>query len=168
MLAELIRRRGSRQKGRLGTPILSDTVDSYISAIRTMRGVEAHYTVTLASTNVILPAASKRARQAQPPGSRQLRRGIRATHLRKLAASGYDRKSARDLLESAAALVAWNLLLIGGEIGVVTGKPFDHTSVGDTVRQAARTHYASTTPSPRPGKGRRANPHRPRAEHKAS
>ena len=125
MMAEYIRRRGSRQKGRIGTPILSDTVDSYISAIRTMRGVEAHYAVTLAATNVILPAASKRARQAQPPGTRQLRRGIRASHLKQLAALGYDRKSARGVLEWAAALVAWNLLLRGGELGVVTGKQFD-------------------------------------------
>ena len=125
MLAEFIRRRGSRQKGRLGTPILSDSVDTYISTIRSMRGVEAHYAVTLPATNVILPAASKRARQVQPPGTRQLRRGIRASHFKQLVALGYDRKSARGVAEWAAALVAWNLLLRGGELGVVTGKQFD-------------------------------------------
>ena len=125
MLAEFIRKRGSRQKGRVGTALASDTVDGYISTIRTMRSREAHYTITLGMTNVVLPAASKRARQVQPPGTRQLRRGLRASHLRQLAAAGYDRSSARGVIEWAAALVGWNLLLRGGELGVVTGKAFD-------------------------------------------
>ena len=126
MLAEYIRRRGSRQRGQEGRPLASDTVDGYISAIKVMRSAETHYRITVDAANVIMPAASKRARQEQgPPGERQLKRGIRAQHLRKLAAAGYDRSSARGMLEWAAALVAWNLLLRGAELGVRPGKAFD-------------------------------------------
>ena len=126
MLGEYIRRRGSRQPGRIGTRLNSDTVDTYVSTIKIIRGIEAHYRITLDATNVIMPGASKRTRQVQgPPGARALKRGIRASHLRRLAAMGYDRSSARGLLEWAAALGAWNLLLRGCELGVVPGKPFD-------------------------------------------
>eukprot|EP00900_Chrysochromulina_parva_P005823 jgi/Chrpa1/15241/Chrysochromulina_OHIO_Genome00022542-RA len=69
-----------------------------------------------------------RARQLQaPPGTRRLKRGIRAAMLRSLAAIGYDRSSARGMIEWAAALVAHNLLLRGGELGVVEGKQWDAT-----------------------------------------
>ena len=96
------------------------------TAIKTLRNFEAHYNVVLDTTNTVRPRASKTARRQQgPPGERQLERGIRASHLRKLAAMGYDRSSSRGLLEWAAALVAWNLLLRGGELGVVSGQPFD-------------------------------------------
>ena len=123
---EYIRRRGSRQQGRIGSTLASDTVDGYVATIKLLRGSEAHYRITLDAANVIMPAASKRARQLQgAPGARQLRRGIRAQHLRQLADMGYDRSSARGVHEWAAALVAWNLLLRGGEVGVVSGKPFD-------------------------------------------
>jgi hypothetical protein len=125
MFAHFIRLRGSRQRGRIGSVMASDTVDTYVSAIRTLRGMESHYGATVPGTNTILPKASKRARQAQPPGARQLRRGLRAAHLRQLAGLGYDRSSARGVLEWAAALVSHNLLLRGGEVGVVDGKRFD-------------------------------------------
>ena len=126
MFGEYIRQRGSRQRGRVGSAIASDTVDSYVSAIKTLRGVETHYAVVIPSTDLLRPRASKQARRIQgPPGERQLKRGIRASHLRRLAAMGYDRSSSRGMLEWAAALVAWNLLLRGAELGVVPGKAFD-------------------------------------------
>jgi len=123
---EYISRRGSRQLGRIGQPILSDTVDGYLSTIKTVANFEAHCKLTLPSVDIMLPRAAKAARQAQgPPGERALKRGIRAQQLRQLAAMGYDRSSVRGMLEWAAALVAWNLILRGGELGVVPGKPFD-------------------------------------------
>ena len=127
MLAEYIRRRGSRARGaQRGKPILSDTIDGYVSTIKTLRGIEAHCRVTIDAVNVIAPKASKAMRREQgPPGQRSLKRGIRAAHLRQLITIGYDRSSARGLIEWAAALVAWNLLLRGGEVGVCEGKPFD-------------------------------------------
>ena len=131
-LAEFIRRKGSRQRGRIGHKLASDTVDTYVSTVKTLASFEAHCQLVLPETNTILPAASKRDRQqSAPPGERAICRGIRASHLRRLAAMGYDRSSARGMLEWAAALVAWNLLLRGGEIGHVArgegGDPFDPT-----------------------------------------
>ena len=126
LYAEYIRTRGSRQRGREGTTLASDTVDGYVSAVRVLRGVEAHYAVTIPITNTVASLASKRTRQGQgPQGERKLKRGIRAQHLRALADMGYDRTSARGMLEWAAALGAHNLLLRGGELGVVEGKAFD-------------------------------------------
>ena len=128
LFAEYIRRKGSRQRHRLGTSLNSDTVDGYVSAIKILRSCEAHYVVTMQQVNMLAPAASKRTRQLQaPPGTRRLKRGIRAAMLRSLAAIGYDRSSARGMIEWAAALVAHNLLLRGGELGVVEGKQWDAT-----------------------------------------
>ena len=45
--------------------------------------------------------------------------------MRKLATQGFDRSSARGLVRWAAALLAHNLLLRGGELGVVDGKALD-------------------------------------------
>ena len=45
--------------------------------------------------------------------------------MRKLAEQGFDRSSARGRLRWAAALLAHNLLLRGGELGVVDGKVLD-------------------------------------------
>lgn len=126
MFAEYIRRRGSRQAGRVGAALASDTVDTYVSTVRVLRNLEAHYRVTLDTTNVVMPAASKRTRQLQgPKGERQLKRGIRAAMLRQLAAEGYDRHSASGKMGWCAALVAHNLLLRGIELGHGPGKPFD-------------------------------------------
>ena len=124
--AEYIRVRGSRQRGRVGTALASDTVDGYVSTVKTLASIAAHHSITLEAANTIRPRASKAVRRQQaPPGARQIRRGLRATHLRQLIAKGYDRSSARGIIEWAAALVAWNLLLRGGELGVVTGRAFD-------------------------------------------
>ena len=128
MLREYISRRGSRQAGRIGQQIQSDTVDGYISTVKTVANFEAHCQLTLSSVDIVNPRAAKAARRSQgPPGERTLKRGIRAQQLRKLAEMGYDRSSARGLIEWAAALVAWNLILRGGELGVVPGHPFDPT-----------------------------------------
>ena len=45
--------------------------------------------------------------------------------MRALAERGFDRSSARGIVRWAAALLAHNLLLRGGEVGVVEGKAFD-------------------------------------------
>jgi hypothetical protein len=126
MLYEFIRVKGSRQQGRRGTPLASDTIAGYVSAIKLLRSSEAHYVITFEAVNVRMGAAAKRSRQLQgPPGERKLRRGIRAKHLRRLVALGFDRSSAWGIMRWAAALVAHNLLLRGGELGVVDAKVFD-------------------------------------------
>ena len=126
LVSEFIHRSGSRQPGRIGTALASDSVDGYISTIKMTANFEAHCQLTLAEVNTVLPSASKASRRAQgPPGQRKLKRALRAQHLRQLVALGYDRSSARGIIEWAAALVAWNLLLRGGELGVVPGKAPD-------------------------------------------
>jgi hypothetical protein len=126
MFYEYIRVRGSRQHGRIGTALASDTIAGYVSAIRLLRNQEAHYLITFEAVDVRMGAAAKRTRQSQgPPGARKLRRGLRSKHLRRLVALGFDRLSLRGLVRWAAALVAHNLLLRGGELGVVDSKVFD-------------------------------------------
>ena len=121
-----MRARGSRQRGRVGTAITSDTVDTYVGTVKILASLGAHHGITLDSANVVMPRASKANRRAQaPPGERKLKRGIRAHHLRALVALGFDRSSARGIIEWAAGLVAWNILLRGCELGVVPGKPLD-------------------------------------------
>ena len=124
MFTEYLRRSGSRLKGRNRATIKSDTIATYVGQIKKLRTHEAHYTVVDAKVvNVVAPAALKRMRQLDgPPGQRQLKLGIRARHLRAIAESGFDRRSYRGSLEWGAAVTAHNLLLRGGEIGVVDGQ----------------------------------------------
>ena len=124
IFAEYLRRSGSRLKGRHGVTIKSDTIATYVGQIKKLRTHEAHYTVVDPKVvNVVAPAAFKRMRQLDgPPGQRQLKLGIRARHLRAIAESGFDRRSYRGSIEWGAAVTAHNLLLRGGEIGVVDGQ----------------------------------------------
>ena len=126
LFGEYIRSRGSRQRGRVGTSIASDPIDTYVATVKILASLGAHHGITLDSANVVMPRASKATRRAQaPPGERKLKRGIRASHLRALIAIRYDRTSARGIIEWAAGLVAWNILLRGCELGVVPGNPLD-------------------------------------------
>ena len=128
MFGEYLRRRGSRLRGRANEPLRSDTVSTYVSAIKSLRIMEAHYHITDARTNTVAPAAAKRMRQLEgPPGERGLRRALRAAHMREAAAKGLDRRSKRGAIRWAAALLAHNLLLRGGELGVVDNAAFDRT-----------------------------------------
>ena len=126
-LTEYIRQRGSKRRGsRPGTMLSSDAISSYVGALRLLSGKEAGYAVTGKVVNVTAPAALKRMRQVDgPPGERALQRGMRAQMMRTLATQGFDRSSARGLVRWAAALLAHNLLLRGGELGVVDGKALD-------------------------------------------
>jgi hypothetical protein len=123
-LAEFMRVRGSRQRGHIGEPLKADTIDSYISAIKTIRSVEAHSAVTIDAINTIAPRASKQQRLAQPANDRALKRGIRASHLRILSAL-VDRTTAQGKTEWAAALLAHNIVLRGAELGTAPHIAFD-------------------------------------------
>ena len=126
MMTEYIRQRGSRKPGQVGRTLAAATVQTYVGTLRLLRSAEAGYAITAPEVNVVAPAALKRMRQDDPPpGDRVLRRGMRADHLRQLAEMGYDRSSARGVLKWAAALLAHNLLLRGGEVGVVERKLLD-------------------------------------------
>ena len=125
---EYIRRCGSRKAGSRGAPLTSDTVAGYVSQIGTLRGIEAHYTVTLPQVNVRQPRALKRMRQEDPAGGhRKLSRGLRAAQLRATLEQRrvVDLATLRGAIEGGAAVLAHNLLLRGGEVCCVEDKPFD-------------------------------------------
>ena len=133
MFAEYIRIRGSRAAGRNGETLKSDSISAYVALIKKLRTHEAHHSIVAPSVNVIAPAAHKRMRQVDgPPGERQLSRGIRAQMLKLAADTGFPRLRGgsglpigRALIEWAAAVVAHNLLLRGGEICVRDGEQID-------------------------------------------
>eukprot|EP00965_Chrysotila_dentata_P106202 3507283-Pleurochrysis_carterae.AAC.1 len=128
MFAEHMRQRGSRRPGHLGEPIRAGTVQDYAAAIRIFRSREARQEVVPAGAAMLLPMALKRMREEDgPTGKRRLSRAFRASHFAKLAAAGYDRSSRRGVVEWAAALLAHNLLLRGGEIERPQTRKFDAT-----------------------------------------
>ena len=68
--------------------------------------------------------------------------------MRALAERGFDRSSARGIVRWAAALLAHNLLLRGGEVGVVEGKAFDTSQdlvVGAPSSSRDRAQRATAT-----------------------
>jgi hypothetical protein len=127
--AKFVRRSGSRKAGSGGKALASDTISGYVSAIASMRTIEAHYVVTLQAANVRYPRALKRMRQMQPAGgfTRGLSRGLRAAQLLEVFMSHrvLDITSLRGAIESGAAIIAHNILLRGGELCCVEGRPFD-------------------------------------------
>ena len=132
MFAEYIRKSGSRQKGREGATLRSDTIGAYVSAVKVATSRAQRQPITSPEKNIRLPLLYKQMRREQPPDasgdtSRALQRGIRARHLRKIADEGYDRSSRRGIERWAAAVIAHNLLLRGGEIGRTSKKAHDHT-----------------------------------------
>eukprot|EP00965_Chrysotila_dentata_P209162 6185134-Pleurochrysis_carterae.AAC.1 len=73
----------------------------------------------------MLPLAFKCMRQEDGPAGERRLRGLRAAHFAQLAAAGYDRTSRRGVVEWAATLLAYKLLLRGGEIGGPEDREFD-------------------------------------------
>ena len=132
LFAEYIRAHGSVQKGRTGSTIRSDTIGGYVSAIKLATARAQRQPITSADFNLRLPLILKQMRKDQPPGAsgnsgRALQRALRARHLRQIADAGYDRTSRRGAERWAAAVIAHNLLLRGGELGRTTTKAHDHT-----------------------------------------
>lgn len=126
MFAVWLREQGSRQRGKLGQHITADTVLTTVSQVRLAVERRQRCAITAAGDERILKLLGKRMRRGDVPrGDRKLSRGLRAQHLRELADMGYDRSSARGLMRWAAALVAHNMLLRGGELGTTDKKPFD-------------------------------------------
>jgi hypothetical protein len=126
--SEYIRISGSRKAGSKGALLASDTVAGYVSAIATLRGIEAHYSVTMPQANVRQPRALKRMRQEDPAsGYRSLSKGLRAAQLRKVLELRrvVDLSTLRGAIEGGAVVLAHNLLLRGGEVCCVENKPFD-------------------------------------------
>eukprot|EP00965_Chrysotila_dentata_P050284 1666065-Pleurochrysis_carterae.AAC.1 len=128
LLAEYIRRRGSRQASRAGSTLRADTIATYVAAVRLLRSREARRDVAPGAPEGILALAYKRMRMEDPPvGTRKLSRAFRAAHFRALASTVGWSGTAQRRLEWAAALLAHNLLLPAGEIGHPQERKFDGT-----------------------------------------
>ena len=122
MLSEFIRRSGSRKPGSKGKLVTSAVIAGYISALRQEVGLGAGYRLFDPQFAVELPRNAKfHRREDGAAATRKLRRGVRAQHFAAAAQSGFDRSSPAGIRRWARALVAHNLLLRGGEPGVVDG-----------------------------------------------
>jgi len=125
---EDVRERGSIARGHEGEAIRGDTVEAMVSAIKTLRcRKELHDVFGAEYQDAARVAAKHMRREDGPSGQRRLCRGLRAHHFRELEAQGYDRSSRRGMVHWAAALLAWNILLRGGELGFPTGGAFNGT-----------------------------------------
>ena len=128
LFAEFIRAAKSRQRGRTGATIRADTISGYVSAIKTAVTRAQRQPITSPDRNILLPLALKQMRREQPPDggttSRTLKMGIRARHLREIA-ERWDKLSRKGAEMWAAALLAHNLLLRGGEVGRSAKRAWD-------------------------------------------
>jgi hypothetical protein len=125
MVAEFKRAQGSKQAGKKGQKVLAKSIAGYISALRAERSIGAGYNLLSSQALNISSIALKAMRREDGPGdARRLRRGLRIQHFRAAIANGLDFWSRSGLQRCARALVAWNLLLRGGEVGTVDARVF--------------------------------------------
>jgi hypothetical protein len=125
MVAEFKRAQGSKQAGKKGQQVLSKSIAGYISALRAERSIGAGYNLLSSRAINISSIALKAMRREDGPGeARRLRRGLRIQHFRTAVLNGLDFWSRSGLQRWARALVAWNLLLRGGEVGTVDARVF--------------------------------------------
>jgi hypothetical protein len=110
----------ARPKGRSRGEHVSTTVRSgYGACVRLLRSREAGYDVAPPAEAMYAPLARKAQRRREPVAVRKLGAGLRAVHLRRAAdVSSFDRSSVNGELRWAAALLAHNVLLRGGEVGI--------------------------------------------------
>ena len=119
LFAEHVRRVGSRKRGRMGEPISADAISGYVSAVRLLLEREQRMRITGCGSGAAAVVMFRHMRREDPPkGERRLCRAMRTAHFRRALELGYDRTSARGMVRWTAALLAHNLLLRGGELGV--------------------------------------------------
>jgi hypothetical protein len=125
ILAEFKRAQGSKQIGHVGEKVLAKTIAGYISSLRAERSIGAGYNLlSTRAINVSSVALKAMRHEDGPSEARALRRGLRAQHFRKAVANGLDITSRQGIQRMARSLVAWNLLLRGGEVGTVDIRNF--------------------------------------------
>ena len=135
LFAEYISLRGSKKPGARGSQLNSDTIAAYVGAVKLAAARIQRRPLVSKEDNIRLPMQMKQMRKEQAPpgssrnglgstggggvtGSRALCRALRAHHLRRIAQGpDLDRTSRRGIQDWAAALLAHNLLLRGGELG---------------------------------------------------
>jgi len=102
-----------------------DCIAGYVGAILTLRSREARYNVAPSEVNLNAPLQMKMLRRVRgPPSNRKLSRGIRATELH-AASDRFPRGDGQGSIDWAAALLAHNIYLRGGEIGITDNAELD-------------------------------------------
>lgn len=112
------RLRGEASEG----PITSNTLSGYVGSISRLAAVLARTAIVADSRDAksIYSTAAKHMRQDDAPsGQRALCAGLRITDFQEAARRGYPRMGGQHAMDWAAALAAHNLVLRGGEVGVV-------------------------------------------------
>ena len=123
---EFMRRAGSKRKGSEGGLLKTDGIQSIVAMARQLQELTTHGAVvdpSAADTSVWGYRTMRRG--DGPSDARRTRRALRAAHFRRAASAGLDRTSPHGRGAWAAALMAHNALLRGGEVGVVGGRAFD-------------------------------------------
>ena len=117
LFAEFIRSSAPRGKTR-GDSVSADAISGYVSALRLYRSREARYPIApgglLETLRLVVTSMRK---EDGPRGQRGRSLGVRAQTLA-AAATVLDRASPDGAVEWAAAVIAHNAILRGGEVGV--------------------------------------------------
>ena len=117
LFAEFIRASQPRGRSR-GVAIAADSISGYVGSIRTLRSRQARYQIVPPNMREVCSLAITAMRKEDGPrGERARSRGIRADTLR-AAALTWDFESLAGAVDWAAAVLAHNTLLRGGEVGV--------------------------------------------------
>ena len=96
LFAAYVRDRGSRKRGQEGKPVSAAHISAMVSTIRLARERSERRLITDKADNVVAPQLFRQMRKEDGPrGQRRLSRGLRAQHLRRAAAAGYERRSSR-------------------------------------------------------------------------
>ena len=108
------------------------TISAYVSTLRIAASRACGRPIIDETLNMRLPILLRQYRKEQPPegghgGERRLSRGIRARHLQKAAINGFNRHTRQGVMQWAAAVLAHNLLLRGGELGRTSNGQWDPT-----------------------------------------
>ena len=126
--AEFVRSSAPRGKTR-GDSVSADAISGYVSAVKLYRSREARYPVAPAGLLETLRLAVTAMRKEDGPrGQRARSLGIRAQTIA-AAATVLDRGSVVGAVEWAAAVIAHNAVLRGGEVGVPDSAEPDETRV---------------------------------------
>lgn len=118
MFTEWLRARGSRRRGAAAKVVTSAHISATVSAIRLLRERSHRGRVTVKENNLVGPQLLRQMRKEDGPrATRKLSCGIRMRHLR-VAMPLLDQNTKAGRRQAAAALLAHNAVLRGGELGV--------------------------------------------------
>lgn len=158
MFETFVREYGSVQIGQRGALLAADTIAGYAAALRVTADVLAGWHVcgpagSAGDVNVRAARLHKQMRLTQPvptvhpAGSGGFRFGLRHATMLAIAQAGYDRSSPKGHRDWFAMLLAIQLLLRSGEVGVTDGS---HAWQSNRGLSWGNVEFMPTTPGTRP------------------